>query len=193
MSTKNRILSAASALFADDGYDAATIRKVAASVGIKESSLYNHFSSKRDLFAAVLKFQEGLLSEKLASFRNEPLGSPFTDETSAQVAVAVAGALRIAIFFHTDPTAVTYRRLLRVNLHRDVIFRDKLKRFFQDEPLSLIASIIAQAVPLVRQLTDLEITGFIATIGHLIETHGQAAAEPQIRALIRNLRDRLVE
>jgi TetR/AcrR family transcriptional regulator len=53
--TAERILDAAEALFAERGYAATTLRDVAAVVGVRNPSLYNHFSSKEALYAAVLE------------------------------------------------------------------------------------------------------------------------------------------
>ena len=53
--TAERILDAAEALFAERGYAGATLRDVAAEVGVRTPSLYNHFPSKESLYAAVLE------------------------------------------------------------------------------------------------------------------------------------------
>jgi len=53
--TAERILDAAEALFAERGYAATTLRDVAAAVGVRNPSLYNHFPSKEALYAAVLE------------------------------------------------------------------------------------------------------------------------------------------
>jgi AcrR family transcriptional regulator len=47
--TKERILSAALDLFADHGFHGVSIRSITARVGIKESSLYNHYKHKEDI------------------------------------------------------------------------------------------------------------------------------------------------
>lgn len=51
--TEQRILDAATALFYEKGYHAATMREVAAAVGIKAGSLYNHFPGKADLLFRI--------------------------------------------------------------------------------------------------------------------------------------------
>ena len=40
-------------LFSEYGYKAASVRKIAAKVGIRESALYNHFTNKEEIFKAV--------------------------------------------------------------------------------------------------------------------------------------------
>ena len=51
--TKNLILKASMELFSEYGYKAASVRKIAAKVGIRESALYNHFTNKEEIFTAV--------------------------------------------------------------------------------------------------------------------------------------------
>jgi AcrR family transcriptional regulator len=53
--TQNQILITASRLFACKGYDSVSIREIAKEVGIKESSIYNHFNSKKDILEALFK------------------------------------------------------------------------------------------------------------------------------------------
>jgi AcrR family transcriptional regulator len=59
--TRERILDAAEALFAERGFDGMTLRDVAASVGLRNPSLYNHFGSRESLYAAVLERDIGPL------------------------------------------------------------------------------------------------------------------------------------
>ncbi|WP_345986834.1 TetR/AcrR family transcriptional regulator [Sulfurimonas sp. HSL1-2] len=51
--TKKLIEEAAMDLFAEHGYKGASVRKIAAKVGIRESALYNHFENKEAIFLAV--------------------------------------------------------------------------------------------------------------------------------------------
>jgi len=59
-STQQRILSTAAKLFAEQGYDAISMRDIAQACEMKAPSLYNHFKDKQALYRAVLKsvFQE---------------------------------------------------------------------------------------------------------------------------------------
>lgn len=52
--TTVRILDAAEAVFAEHGFESASLREIARRAGIQQPGLYNHFASKRDLYAAVL-------------------------------------------------------------------------------------------------------------------------------------------
>ena len=53
--TKERIVEEAFALFASRGFHAVSVRDIAAAVGIKDASLYNHFSGKQAIFDAIVR------------------------------------------------------------------------------------------------------------------------------------------
>ncbi len=53
-STKDIILDVAIELFAEKGYNRVSIREIAKAVGIKGSSIYNHFKSKEDIMETLL-------------------------------------------------------------------------------------------------------------------------------------------
>ncbi len=64
--TEERILDVAARLFYERGYHATTMRDLAAGVGIKAASLYNHFASKQEILVRICldetrEFYEGAL------------------------------------------------------------------------------------------------------------------------------------
>lgn len=56
--TKDKIFDVALDLFSKKGYDSVSIRTIASEVGIKESSIYNHYSSKKEILMSILKYFE---------------------------------------------------------------------------------------------------------------------------------------
>lgn len=55
---KDKIFDTALDLFSKKGYDSVSVRTIASEVGIKESSIYNHYSSKKDILMSILKYFE---------------------------------------------------------------------------------------------------------------------------------------
>lgn len=53
--TRNRILEISADLFAHQGYDRVSVHEIAAAVGVKESSLYNHFKSKAEILETLFQ------------------------------------------------------------------------------------------------------------------------------------------
>lgn len=56
--TKYKIFDTALDLFSKKGYDSVSVRTIASEVGIKESSIYNHYSSKKDILMSILNYFE---------------------------------------------------------------------------------------------------------------------------------------
>ena len=54
MNTKEKIMTEALNLFSINGYDSVSVRDIAKAVGIKESSLYNHYKNKQDIFDTII-------------------------------------------------------------------------------------------------------------------------------------------
>lgn len=67
LATRNRLLVAAVKLFADRGYEASSMRELAAEVGVKAPAIYNHFESKTDVLATAVDYA-------LSDFLNSVLG-----------------------------------------------------------------------------------------------------------------------
>lgn len=64
--TDRRILDAATALFYEKGYHGTSMREVAAAVGIRAASLYNHYPGKEDLLRRIAA---GVMEDLLAGGR----------------------------------------------------------------------------------------------------------------------------
>ena len=56
---KEKIFDVSIDLFSEYGYDGVSIRQIAKEVGIKESSIYNHYKSKESIMDAILDYYIG--------------------------------------------------------------------------------------------------------------------------------------
>ncbi|MCG8571995.1 MAG: TetR/AcrR family transcriptional regulator, partial [Spirochaetes bacterium] len=78
--TKERIFEIAVELFSQKGFHGTSIRDIAKQVGIKESSLYNHFSSKSAILDSILQYHQKSFEEALPSREEmEATAANFTD------------------------------------------------------------------------------------------------------------------
>jgi AcrR family transcriptional regulator len=72
--TKSRILDTAITLFAERGFEACTMRDIAAAVGIKAPAIYNHYTSKEDVLAAAMEHIMGrFFLSVLGPLEGEPM------------------------------------------------------------------------------------------------------------------------
>lgn len=64
--TKDKILEVSIDLFSEHGYDGVSIRRIAGEVGIRESSIYNHYPNKQAILKAILDYYvEEMISEEI--------------------------------------------------------------------------------------------------------------------------------
>lgn len=81
---ETRILDAAEAAFADDGYNGASMRNIVRLAGVNLAMVYYHFGSKNGLMEAVLKRRFGPLRrehlEVLQQFERDSKGRPLPVE-----------------------------------------------------------------------------------------------------------------
>src|SRR5579875_4020550 len=87
--SRNDLLEHAARLFAEKGYDAASMRDIAEEVAVRPSSLYHHFPSKeRILFEICYSFQRDFNLEVLPELRAD-----------RPPAMAIRAAIRTEILF----------------------------------------------------------------------------------------------
>jgi AcrR family transcriptional regulator len=75
-SGRARLLESALAVFAERGYDAASVAEIVARAGLAKSVLYHHFGSKSGLYAGILDAEtDRLLATVRAALPSDP-GAP---------------------------------------------------------------------------------------------------------------------
>jgi AcrR family transcriptional regulator len=83
--TREAIVRAALALFAEQGYMGSSLRQLAERVGIEAGSLYNHFSSKADLLSDMVVYA---IDEVLTAVRGVVQMAPYAPSDRLRAAVA---------------------------------------------------------------------------------------------------------
>jgi TetR/AcrR family transcriptional regulator, cholesterol catabolism regulator len=131
-STATRILDAATELFYEKGYHATSMREVAAVVGIKAASVYNHFASKEEI---LFEITHGTMKEMLAGGR-AAVGSAASPEAELRrlvefhVRYSAQNRLRAKVADDQLPALKLARRkrVLRIRDDYESLFRDILTR-----------------------------------------------------------------
>ena len=135
--TRGRIVAAAFELFAERGYHAVSVRDIAAAVGVKDASLYNHFAGKQAIFDAVLDEQLGRMRAAFADggVMFEPAEDPSGyagafEETRRRV---LAGFRR----FFEDEDLVRLHRLLAMSRFADERAAKAYRFVFVERPQAI--------------------------------------------------------
>jgi AcrR family transcriptional regulator len=74
--TRQDILDASLALFAERGYDKTSLREIAEQVGVTKAALYYHFPSKEQILVALFEPVAALQDQLLADLRDDVLLDP---------------------------------------------------------------------------------------------------------------------
>ena len=74
--TREAILNAAAACFAEKGYSACTIQDIIERANLSKGALYGHFRSKEELFKAMIGIEHGNGVERARALAKEP---PYLD------------------------------------------------------------------------------------------------------------------
>ncbi len=123
-STKDKIFDASVDLFAERGYDGVSIRDIAAAVGIKESSIYKHYSGKDEILEKIFEYI-------LETWRNVQVGK-WSESREAEeqiVAMGLDGFMAMASGVFTswidDPRMEKIMRIVFIEMYHN----EQLKKF----------------------------------------------------------------
>jgi len=138
MTTKERIVDEALTLFSRNGYKATTVKAIAEAVGIKDSSLYKHFSSKREIFDTIVEQMRG----KMAQMSVE-IGLP--DEKDFLQAAVKYGRMSledlqlfsrlIFLFYFKDDFISRFWRLANMEQYSDPEIYEIYRNIFMEESI----------------------------------------------------------
>ncbi|MBB2183944.1 TetR/AcrR family transcriptional regulator [Lachnospiraceae bacterium MD1] len=148
METKERIMMKALMLFSDRGYDGVSMRDIAAEVGIKAASIYNHFSGKEDIFSCLLS-EMAIRYEQMRDNMRVPDGDmDHIAEAFADISVEnlVMIARGIFLYFLNDEFAAPFRRMVTIEQYRNSIAGETYQKMFLQDAIDYEATIFASFV-----------------------------------------------
>ena len=193
MTTKEKITETALELFSRHGYNGVSVRDIAKAVGIRESSLYNHFENKRAIFDEIvdLCFQQSEMY-----FRQSALPFDQDDDASIYQGIGMQELQKLIEqtfrFFFDDPWNVRFRRLLLVSQYEDPRCRELYRRLYRDQCIQVqahIFSALMEARELRREdplAVAAEFYGPIFMLLHTCDSFEEAS--PQIRTHVEQFR-----
>jgi AcrR family transcriptional regulator len=121
--TKERIFDVAVDLFAQNGFDATSMREIAEVVGIKKASMYSHYKSKDEILEKILEYPIG----RIGNVGEQDMG---TEELIVSMGLekfmAMAGDL--ALEWMEDPYMEKIWRIICIELYHN----DQIKKFYSE-------------------------------------------------------------
>lgn len=145
---RDRILDAASKVFAAEGFAGATIDAIGQAAGFTKGAVYSNFESKDELFLALLDREFELRGEQIA------IALDRSDGDTAAAAREVSRSVLDSVRDHSDYYVLLVEYWLRAQ--RDPQLRERLierRRAAADQALHIVES--TDTVPGDRRLTDI--------------------------------------
>ena len=121
--TKEKILTAALEMFAQNGYAATNIRELLASLGMGKSSMYRHYESKDEVWNAVIDMMETYYEERFGSSANLP---PIPESTAELKELTLR---MLGFTMHDEKIILTRKILLTEQFHDERVRREATKHF----------------------------------------------------------------
>lgn len=153
MATRDKLLAEALTQFSVKGYDSVSIRDIAYAVGIKESSLYNHFKNKQDIFDSIInkyshRWEEIFHMIKLTDDNQQIVVDNRTVDMyknmSNEQFATIAGY--IFDYYMTDDINVKLRKLLTIEQYRNDDIAALYRRISFDDSIEFQAKLFEELI-----------------------------------------------
>lgn len=140
VSTREKIIDAAIDLFAEKGYNKASMRSLAEAVNIKPASIYNHFESKAEILELIITEYIDHSFSSIVSL----------DKLDELIGTEDAKTILNLMFYTFDSTnADRYMKMLKIIFHeqyREPLAMDFIKDYFFGAVFDYLKSVMDRLV-----------------------------------------------
>ncbi|SET53944.1 transcriptional regulator, TetR family [Enterococcus malodoratus] len=145
-------------LFSEHGFDGVSVKEIATAVGIKDSSLYNHYKSKQEIFDTIL-----IEATKILKEANNTYALPITlDASNIYRETTVQDLTKMYVdafkYYLTDDTARKFRKVLVSEQHINPYVGNLYNELFFERPLEYLTTLFTD---LVQQETFIKMDPYI--------------------------------
>lgn len=148
MNTKEKIIDEALTLFSQRGYSGVSVKEIAGAVGIKDSSIYKHFSSKKDIFDTILTKMTGLMDNLADSLHIADAykgdASPYFSSLTVDELVELSK--KIFLFYLKDRFAARFRRMLTIEQYSNSEISSLYKKIFTSDSIDYQSVVFRQLI-----------------------------------------------
>ena len=147
--TKARILEAALALFAQNGYLGTSMSDIAGQLGITKAALYKHYASKQDILDRIVERMNEMDDERAKAYEMPETAPDGFAEAYLHTPVEKIRTYSAAQFDHwtKELFAANFRKMLTLEQYRDSGLARLHRDYLAGGPLEYMAAIF-------RKLTD---------------------------------------
>ena len=133
---QERVLDAALAEFADQGYQAASLNRLVAQAGIAKGSLYQYFPNKEGIFRHIFQFALSRVQRLLTTVKDETLEAGFFVRLEKSLLAGVG-------FLREHPRI--FGLYLKIQFDKNVPFREELLAAVRRHAAAYFASLVRRA------------------------------------------------
>ena len=140
MTTKEKILNKALTLFSSKGFEAVSVKEIAADVGIKDSSLYKHFKSKQEIFDTIL---EECCHRSSSYFEKYGISEDLDEDTLSKLKRLsnedfIEIALGLFEQFLFDDYIIEFRKILTIEQYNSSRMSELFQMIFMDSIMNYL-------------------------------------------------------
>ena len=133
---QERVLDAALAEFADQGYHQASLNRMVAQAGIAKGSLYQYFPNKEGIFSYIFQYALKLVRRTLTTVKEETLEENFF--------VRLEKSLLAGVAFSREHPRI-FSLYLKIQFDKNVPFRDEFLAAVRRHATEYFASLVRRA------------------------------------------------
>lgn len=149
MTTKERIVDEALTLFSTKGFKGTSVKNIADAVGIKDSSLYKHFTSKQEILDSIVKTIGNRISDMSIAFGIPP-GNDL--KKSVQIyagfdeATLVGFSRRIFLFYLKDSYISRFWRMGNIEQYNNPAVYALFSKLFLEDSINYQTALFGELV-----------------------------------------------
>jgi len=146
--TRDLILEEALNLFSVKGYQSVTVKEIANSVGIKDSSLYKHFESKQAIYDNLLEWMNQKFEETMAYYRlpQGEIQSVAREYGRNDLVWLKKACEAVFLFFLKDPQASKFRKMLTIEQYKNSDAAKTLGNWFFDDAIKFQTDLFSEMI-----------------------------------------------
>ncbi|WP_297424150.1 TetR/AcrR family transcriptional regulator [Clostridium sp.] len=138
MTTREKIIYESLNLFSKKGFDAISVRDIAKAVGIRASSIYNHFKNKQDILDTIIERYSERVTKFFRRIESNSLSKLSSSNDKANQASGeefIKGSSEIFKFYLEDEYMIKLRRLLTIEQYSNLRLANLYNKIFINDVL----------------------------------------------------------